>query len=177
MQTRAALGRPALALQLRRPLQTRQAAKVQRFMPVRAAMAGAGAGDDPYQVRAEPWAGTRTLPRVGRHRYVKCATQVAIWASACSPPPPPPAAQAPTPPLLPLCAWPGAGRPTQCGLHHHPAGVQEEAERGANRQPWPQEPTQGSNTSTGLSCSAARQWHLVWMQLAGCWDAAGHAHV
>ncbi|KAI7841013.1 hypothetical protein COHA_005241 [Chlorella ohadii] len=54
MQTRAALGRPALALQLRRPLQTRQAAKVQRFMPVRAAMAGAGAGDDPYQVLGVP---------------------------------------------------------------------------------------------------------------------------
>lgn len=52
MQTRAALGRPALALQLRRPLQTRQTAKMQRYMPVRAAMAGAGAGDDPYQVRS-----------------------------------------------------------------------------------------------------------------------------
>ena len=74
MQTRAALGRQALPLQLRRPLQTRAAAKVQRPMVVRAAMAGAGAGDDPYQVHS---CGSRAFPQCRAGQSVQCAGSTA----------------------------------------------------------------------------------------------------
>lgn len=100
MQASAALGRPALPLQLRRPLQTRQAVKLQRGMAVRASMAGAGAGDDPYQVRSR---GVRACLLAGQGQDVECASSRAfvvtlpplgreaprlLPAAACRPPPP-----------------------------------------------------------------------------------------
>ena len=113
--TATQLGRPALRPQLRRPLQQRRAVPVQRGMAVRAAMAGAGAGDDPYEVRALPgWLGRRAVS------WARKRARSRPWMGQCACPPPPL-----PPPLLPPCPPP---HPAAVALRPQVLGIPRNAD-------------------------------------------------